>query len=56
LSGIEGLYFTYTSYLSVGGKGTLELLVEATNMDSIDFPSFVTNEILKAKKKLSTRS
>jgi hypothetical protein len=53
LSGIEGLYFTSTSYLSLGGKGTLKLLAETTKESSIVFSSLGTNEILKAKKKLS---
>jgi hypothetical protein len=51
-SGIEGLYFTSTSYLSFWGKGTLKLLAEASNESAIEFYSLGTNEILKSKKKL----
>jgi hypothetical protein len=49
----RGYVFNSTSYLSLGGKGTLKLLAETTKESSIEFSSLGKNEILKSKKKLS---
>jgi hypothetical protein len=54
--GMEGLYFISTSYLSLGGRGTLKLLANAARESTTVFFSLGMNEMLNAEKKLSIRS
>jgi len=49
LLGMEGLYFTYTSYLSLGSRGTPKLLAEMDRDSSMMFSPLGINEMLKAK-------
>jgi hypothetical protein len=44
------------SYLSFGGKGTLKLLAEIARELAMMFSSLGINEMLKDRKKLSTKS
>jgi hypothetical protein len=52
---MEGLYFTSTSYLSLGGKGTLKMLVDEAKESATVFSSLGMKEMLNAEKKLSIR-
>jgi hypothetical protein len=53
---MEGLYFTSTSYLNLGGKGTLKLLADVAKESATVFFSLGTKEILNVEKKLSISS
>jgi hypothetical protein len=53
---MEGLHFTYVSYLSLGGRGTLKLLAEIAKESTTVFSSLRMNEMLKAEKNLLMRS